>query len=100
MLLDRTQIPPSIATVEQLVVWAGTLLDNVTGTKQIKEQENSLLVYAAQFQIFRAADETVRCIIRQSIELDPAYAADQSKKLWMFARALSTAEVPLGFRVD
>ena len=42
MILDRTQIPASIATVEQLAVWAGTLLDNVTGTKQIKEQENSL----------------------------------------------------------
>ncbi len=100
MLLDRTQIPPSIATVEQLAVWVGTLLDNVTGTKQIKEQENSLLVYAAQFQIFRAADETVRCIIRQSIELDPLYVADQTKKSWMFARPLTTAEIPLGFRLD
>ncbi|PIB09777.1 hypothetical protein AMR42_12520 [Limnothrix sp. PR1529] len=83
-----------------MAVWVGTLLDNVTGTKQIKEQENSLLVYAAQFQIFRAADETVRCIIRQSIELDPLYVADQTKKSWMFARPLTTAEIPLGFRLD
>jgi len=100
MLLDRNQIPPSINTMEQACLWAGLCLDNVTGTKQVKEQENSLLVYAAQTQIFRAADETIRCIVRLSLELDPAYMADQSKKLWMFARPLTTAELPLGFRVD
>jgi hypothetical protein len=47
-----------------------------------------------QNSIFTAADDTLRLLIRSSIELDPDYVSDRSKKLWMFAQEFENIAIP------
>lgn len=86
----------NISTVEQLHVYTGMLLNRLNPTLQVLETQDGS-VFAAQFNVFQISDGTQRIITRSSIEIDPSFASDRTKKLWMFAKELSNVQLPPGF---
>lgn len=94
-----TQIPNSIVTIEQLAAWSLLTLSRINPSLAILETD-ARAELAIQNGIFTAADETTRLLLRASIELDPAYLSDRSKKLWMFAKEFSQTQIPASFTTN
>lgn len=92
-----SEIPNQINTVERLSAWSGLLLATLNPTNAVLEAPNRA-EYMAQYSIIKAADGTERLILRQSLDLDPAWRADLSKKLWMWTRDISGVVVPAGYK--
>lgn len=55
-----------------------------------------------QSGVFQAFDGSERIFIRASVELDPTYKFDTSKKLWMFVKEFANGNivVPAGFTTN
>ena len=100
MQLTLSQIPSNINTVERLAAWCAMVLDANAGTLQVLESDNAYPSYAAQTQIIRAADETIRLICRYSLILNPAYTSDTTKKLWMHVSDLVNTTPSTGFTTN
>jgi hypothetical protein len=94
-----TDIPNAIVTLEQLHAWSGTLLKRLNPTLAVLEAEN-LAQFVMQDGIFSAADNSDRLLVRASLEIDPDYKSDRSKKLWMFAREFSNVAIPAAFKTN
>lgn len=93
------QIPNSIVTLEQHAAWSILALARINPNLAVLETE-ARAELAVQTGIFRAADETTRLLLRASIELDPAFSSDTSKKLWMFAREFGQTQIPASFTTN
>lgn len=91
-----TQIPNSIVTLEQHIAWAGLTLGRINPTAGVLEAQNRT-ESVVQTAIFTAADDTTRLLVRASLELDPAFMSNNSKKLWMFVREFSNVAIPAAF---
>lgn len=91
-----TQIPNSIVTLEQLVVWGIVTLGRVNPTTAVLETDTRAEL-AVQTGVFSAADETTRFMGRVSIELDPAFMSNRDKKFWMFAEEFGDVQVPAAY---
>lgn len=86
----------NIATVEQLHVYTGMLLNRMNPSLRVLETQDGS-VFAAEFNIFTIADGSQRVITRTSLEIDPTYSSDKTKKLWMFVNELTNTQVPSAF---
>jgi len=86
----------NIATVEQLHVYTGMLLNRMNPNLRVLETQQDSL-FAAEFNIFTISDGTQRVITRTSLALDPTYNSDKTKKLWMFVNELTNTAIPAGF---
>lgn len=86
----------NIATVEQIHVYSGMLLNRLNPDLRVLETANQAQ-FAAQFNIFQIADGTQRVMIRTSIEIDDNWTSDRSKKLWMWVKELSNTQIPPNF---
>jgi len=83
-----------IETVEELHVYTGMLLNRLHPNLKVVETPDGS-VFAAEFNIFKISDGTHRVITRTSIEIDPAFNSDRTKKLWKFVRRLDNANVQI-----
>lgn len=93
------QIPNSIVTLEQAICWAclaGATINPSIASLETQNQSELVM----QTAIFTGADKTQRLLLRASIELDPAFMYDRSKKLWMFAREISQTQLPAAFTTN
>lgn len=86
----------NIATVEQLHVYTGMLLNRMNSNLKVLETQDGS-VFAAEFNIFTIADGSQRVITRTSLKIDPTYNSDKTKKLWMFVEELTNTAIPAGF---
>lgn len=98
-LVIGTQVPTNINTVETMVAWSGLTLAFLNPTLSVLETANNSQ-RMAQAQIFQAADDTYRLLIRASIPLDAAFISDRTKKLWMFAKEASNLVIPAGYSAN
>lgn len=98
--LVRTEIPPAIATVEQLVAWCGMQLERTTGTRALVEVDGGLPEFVAQAPIARDPSGSPRLVVRVNLELDPVFTSDKTKKLWLHVKELIQGSIPAEFKVD
>lgn len=93
-----TDLPSQINTLERLTAWALHALATANPKASVLEALDRT-EFAAQVGIVKAADGTERLLGRVSIEMDPLYRTDNSKKLWMHAREIEgSAQLPPGFK--
>lgn len=90
------QIPPAINTVEDIAAWALLALQAMNPQMRVLETDlaNERVVDSG---IFKAADGTTRLWMRASFEIDPAWASDNSKKLWLHVREFSQTQIPAAY---
>lgn len=86
----------NIATIEQLHVYTGLLMNRIYPTNQVLETPQQTQ-YACQFNTFQIADGSTRVLIRTSLPIDPNFVSDKSKKLWMFTGELGNLTIPPAF---
>ncbi len=98
-LVTSTDIPTNINTVEKLVLWCVLLLQKNNPTKAVLEIANGTPEKVAQVALIKADDETIRVILRASIEVDPAYA-EVTGKFWEKARELSNTAIPASYKTN
>lgn len=98
-LVISTSIPTNINTLERSLAWAGLLYSVVNPTLSVLETANNPQK-VAQAQIFEAADNTYRLLVRATIPLDSAFISDRSQKLWMFGQETSNTAIPAAFTVN
>lgn len=92
-------VPNAIVTLEQLTAWCGLVTTRINPKLAILEAEN-FAQYVSQSGIFSAADNSSRLLVRNSLELDPNYVSDRSKKLWMFTKEFSNVAIPADFKAN
>jgi hypothetical protein len=93
-----TDLPSQINTVERLAAWAFLTLATVNPKASILEDVDRS-EFIAQSGIIKAADGSERLIGRVSLELDPSFKSDNTKKLWMHANEVpGGAVIPAGFK--
>jgi hypothetical protein len=93
---NKNNIPTSVNTLEKLVVWSGLALHtlNKTGTAV---EGTTVAARVAQFGIFNVeSSNTIRAILRQSVELNDDYAFD-GKPVWENVKNLSEDVIPAEF---
>ncbi|MEX0271735.1 hypothetical protein AB3R30_21665 [Leptolyngbyaceae cyanobacterium UHCC 1019] len=96
LVLD-TDIPSNINTLERLIAWSGYTLAFVNPTIGVLETpDNAQKV--AQAQIFQAADNTYRILIRACLPLSNDYSSDRTVKIWQHTQEVSNVVVPAGFK--
>lgn len=98
-----TDIPDSIALLEQIHAWSGLALYNLHKGTLYQESEGTVdsgLSPIADASVVTAADKSIRLILRTAIELDPSFVTDSTQKLWMFAREIKDALVPSEYKED
>lgn len=82
-------------TVEEIAVWATSLLARGNPTQQVIEAEN-VLEFVASTSIFQAADGTVRLVSRVSLPLANDYI-ESGRKIWNSVNALSNPAIPSAY---
>lgn len=95
-----TDLPPSIATLEELKVWVDLALENLYRSKTYQELQGAFLEREMDVSVNRTADGKIRMIARSSIELDEGYIASTAGKLWTFAVPMGDAAIPAAYKVD
>ena len=98
--LALAQIPSDINTVEQLALWCDLVLTAVNGQSASIEAPNTVPEPIAQYNVFTAPNDGLRILSRLNIPLDPAVAADRTKKFWRFAKEMSTGTVPASYTAN
>lgn len=94
-----TQVPSQIDLLERHLAWSALALDFLNPSIAVLETPDRA-EKCAQTSIFQAADNTYRLLVRATLELDPAYVNDRSKKLWMFVKELNNVALPAGFTTN
>jgi hypothetical protein len=89
----KAELPSTIATVEQLVVWGTMVLTAANGTKKLVEATNTYPVPVAEWNTFQSPADGLRQLCRVNIQMDEAVGADNSKKFWMFAKELTGGNI-------
>lgn len=95
-----TQIPNQIVTLEQLTVWALLATANLNNAHQFQLADNQPLQPIIQSSHFNDAANQRRAGFIAYLPLDPGYDYDKSKKLWMWANEISTANLSAGFTAN
>jgi hypothetical protein len=93
---NKNNLPTSVDTLEKLVVWSGLALHtlNKTGTAV---EGSTVAARVAQFGVFNIeSTNTIRAILRQSVEINDDYAFD-GKPIWENAKTLSEVAMPTEF---
>jgi hypothetical protein len=54
----------------------------------------------AQAQIFQAADNTYRLLIRATLPIADTFISDRSQKLWMFTQETANIVIPAGYSAN
>lgn len=102
--LVRAEIPPAITTIAQLHAWTALVLEEINRGVTYKEAQGSAidsgLAPLVDISIVSAADGKKRMITRTSLELQPTYTSDRTKKFWLFAESMSNTQLPNAFKVD
>jgi len=96
-LTISSDIPTNINTLERLIVWGGLALRRVNPVASVLETPGAFAEPVAQTVLLKADDNTIRLVVRASIEIDPAYA-ESTLKFWMHARELSNTVLPAAFK--
>jgi hypothetical protein len=91
---SSANLPSNITTVEQLAFWCNLVLTVSNGTKSIVERVNSYPEAISQYNVFQSPNDGLRILSRLNIPLDPAVAADKTKKMWMFANEMTAGTIP------
>ncbi|MFH7245508.1 MAG: hypothetical protein ACHWZW_21955 [Spirulina sp.] len=93
---STTDLPPSVDSLEKLVVWACGAFYQLHKNDRYQESDASPLIPLVTAQDGLAADKTERIIFRLSIQLLDTWREDT---LPMFAQALeaSNAAIPSGY---
>lgn len=93
---NKNNIPTSVDTLEKLVVWSGLALHTLNKTATAIEG-STVAARVAQFGVFNIeSSNTIRAILRQSIEINDDYAFD-GKPVWENAKTLSEDTIPTEF---
>jgi hypothetical protein len=93
-----TDIPSSVNTLEKLIVWASTIMNDLyTDTTAIESTGNAERVcQSAPFLITAVTPPTWRVVSRTSIPLQPTWRRQQ--KIWQFAIDIGSASIPTEFK--
>jgi hypothetical protein len=92
--LAIAQIPSEINTVEQLALWVDLVLTAVNGNKAVVEADNTIPERIAQMNVFQSPNDGLRHLCRINVPMDPAFAADKTKKYWRFATEMTVGTIP------
>jgi hypothetical protein len=95
--LALAQIPSNINTLEKLHAWSTLALRAVNGGKNTIEAEGFLPERVAQAPITESPNDGIRLGCRVNIPVDPSFTSDKSKKLWEFAKELTTGDMPIPY---
>jgi hypothetical protein len=97
MNLDRTKIPASITTVEQLSAWCALALNNTHFQIEVQEAPGVIekVADAQIIPILVNGSYEHRFIARTSFKIDAAYQG--GAKLWTHVQPLSAASLPNDF---
>ena len=87
-----TDIPSSIATLEQLAVWASNCLFNLNSNVTAVEGDNYTQRACQAGNYYIASTDKTRHVARTSIEISPDYVIGASKP---WAYALTVSDKPL-----
>jgi hypothetical protein len=97
-LWTPTDTPAAINTLEKLMVWGNTVLNDLYPNTTVVEATGTAnrVVQSAPFFI-TASDPTVwRVISRTSIALDPTWR--RQGKLWLAAQDIGSSGIPAEFK--
>lgn len=95
-----TDIPSSINSLERLVVWSIMALRRTNPTLAVTEVADESPQKVAYSALTNTDDGKIRFIGRVSIEIDAAYAEDNTTKLWMKAIDLSNTQLPAAYKTN
>lgn len=100
-VLNRSQIPPGIGSIEQLVAWGLLMIETQNGARTVREREELLPEKVIQTSTAGTIDGGPRLTSRVSLPLDPSFVADKTKKLWGHVQELSVqSDIPVPYRTD
>lgn len=91
-----SQVPSQIDLLERHLAWSALALDFLNPTLAVLETPERA-EKCVQTSLFQAADNTYRLLVRATLEVDPTYVNDRTKKLWMFVKELNNVAIPTGF---
>jgi hypothetical protein len=94
-----TDIPSGINTIEQLVVWGISTLNNTNPTIQAVEGQGYSEQAAQAGIFFVPASGKTRFLGRVSLEVDPNYLGG-GQKPWKFTQELSTTAINATFKTN
>lgn len=95
-----TDIPTQINTLERLAAWSIMALRRTNPTLSVIEVADQTAEKVVQSAIIQAADGKIRFVGRVSIEIDPAFAEDNTNKLWTKALEFSNTQLPAAYKVN
>lgn len=95
-----TDIPASVDSLEKLVVWGNTILNDLyPGTTAIEATgQASLVVTSAPFYITASDPATWRIISRTSIPLLPSWR--RRGKIWEYAQDIGGSAIPSEYKAS
>lgn len=91
-------LPPSINTVEKLIIWSTTLVSDLyRDTSVIEASGQAERVAQASPFLFTATDPSVwRYVSRISLELEPNWR--RTGKVWQYAKDIGTIAIPSDYK--
>jgi len=92
-----TDIPSNINTVEKLALWCCLVLQKNNPTKAVVEIANGTPEKCAQVALIRADDDSIRSVLRLSLEIASDYA-EVTTKFWESALELSNVDIPAAYK--
>ena len=95
---QTSDIPSGVNSLEKLVVWAGTILNELyTSTTAIEATGSAERVaQSAPYLITAVSTPQWRVITRTSIPLDPNWR--RTNKMWLSAQDLGSAAIPTEYK--
>lgn len=97
--ISFADVPSDINSIERMLVWSGLALATTNPKVAILEAVDRYEA-AAQALYFQAADQSQRVLIRACLPVDPAFAYDRTKKLWMHTQDLGVVQLPAAMKVN
>ena len=94
-----SNIPSNINTLEKLHAWSGLALSRINPTLATLEQPGVTGERVAQATIFRAADNTVKLVVRCSFGLNEDYDT-ATTKVWESIQVLSATTIPTAYTTN
>lgn len=96
---SASQLPSTIATLEQLNAWSGTILSDLYPTLTAVEDTSQAyrVANSSPFFVTAATPATWRLISRTSIPLNSNWR--RTGKIWQYALDLGTLAIPADYSV-
>jgi len=98
-IFNKTQIPASIVSLEQLDAWTSTILSDLYPTLTAVEDTSQAyrVANSSPFFVTAATPATWRLISRTSIPLSPIWR--RTGKIWQYALDLGPLAIPADYTV-